>query len=197
MENMKRAKTPMAEDFVILPSDIPDKVDLELKEKCQSLEGSLLFIAMWSRPDISQATSFLSSFVSNQSEKIYAALKRVLRYLKGTVHYGVGYTSDPDKMCWFKTNKLWGYMDSLYADDEINSKSTMGYCLYLNGRLVSWKTKLSPVIALSTADAEFIAACFTACKIMFLSKFRSLRDHVPVPVPRRARIPAGGPYVPV
>eukprot|EP00961_Rhodomonas_salina_P036366 488841-Rhodomonas_salina.1 len=128
---------------------------------------------MWSRPDISQATSFLSRFVSNPSEKIYAALKRVLRYLKGTAHYGVGYTSDPDKMRGFKPNELWGYVDSLYADDEINSKSTMGYCLYLNGGLVSWKTKLSPVIALSTADAEFIASCF-ACEIMFLRQ-RELR----------------------
>eukprot|EP00961_Rhodomonas_salina_P101060 1360195-Rhodomonas_salina.1 len=171
MENMKSAKTPMAEDFVILPSDIQDKVDLELKAKCQSLEGSLLFITMWSRPDISQATSFLSCFVSNLSEKIYAALKRVLRYLKGTAHYGVGYTSDPDKMRGFKTNELWGYVDSSYADDEISRKSTMGYCLYLNGRLVSWKTKLSPVIALSTADAKFIAACFAACEIMFLCQF--------------------------
>eukprot|EP00961_Rhodomonas_salina_P292586 3933059-Rhodomonas_salina.1 len=171
MENMKSTKTPMAEDFVVLPGYIQDKVDPELKAKCQSLEGSLLFIAMWSSPDISQATSYLSRFVSNQSEKIYAALKRVLRYLKGTAHYGVGYTSNPDKMRGFKPNELWGYVDSLYANDEINCKSTMGYCLYLNGGLVSWKTKLSPVIALSTADAEFIAACFAACEIMFLHQF--------------------------
>lgn len=65
MENMKTAKTPMAEDFTVYACDIPDKVDNALKLQAQSLEESLLFITMWSCPNISQAVSLLSLFVSN------------------------------------------------------------------------------------------------------------------------------------
>lgn len=102
MENMKPAKTQMAEDFRMYPSDMPAQVDEELRVKSQSLQGSLLFIAMWSRPDIAQSVLLLSSYVSNPSEKTWSALKRVLRYLKGTTHYGVGYSHNPDKLRCFK-----------------------------------------------------------------------------------------------
>eukprot|EP00961_Rhodomonas_salina_P133860 1801186-Rhodomonas_salina.1 len=65
----------------------------------------------------------------------------------------------------FGQHELWGYVDSSYADDEITRKSTYGYVIFLNGGPISWKVKLSPLIALSTADSEFIAACYAACEI--------------------------------
>eukprot|EP00961_Rhodomonas_salina_P196394 2650497-Rhodomonas_salina.1 len=109
----------MADDFKITESDLPDKVNPELQNEFRRLLGSLLFIGMWSRPDISFAVSYLSRFASRPSEKALAALKQILRYLKGTSEYGIGYTNDPEKMKGFDRHELWGYVDSSYADDEI------------------------------------------------------------------------------
>ena len=81
---------------------------------------------------------------------------------------GIGYTNDVAKMKDFKKHELWGYVDASFADDEFARKSTMGHVLLLNGGPIAWKSKLTPIVALSTADAEFISANFCACEIMFL-----------------------------
>eukprot|EP00961_Rhodomonas_salina_P289502 3912214-Rhodomonas_salina.1 len=144
-EEMKTAPTPMADDFKITESNLPDKVNSELQNEFRRLLGSLLFIGMWSRPDISFTV-----------------------YLKGTSEYGIGYTNDQEKMKGFSRHELWGYVDSSYTDDEITRKSTYGYVIFLNEGPISWKVKLSPLIVLSTADSEFVEACYAACEIKFL-----------------------------
>ena len=115
--------------------------------------------------------TFLAKYASRPNEQLFSALKRVLRYLKGTPDLGIGWTSDIKKMKSFKKNELWGYADASYADDEKSRRSTMGYIIYLNGGPVSWKTKLTPLVCISTADAELVSACFCACEIMFLRNF--------------------------
>jgi hypothetical protein len=167
-DNMKTVKTPMAEGFSVGESDVPAKVDEELQTKYRKLLGSLLFLAMWTRPDIAHAVSLLSRFAARPSDKTWTALKRILRYLKGTKNMGIGYSNDPTKWKTFGKHELWGYVDASYANDEFARKSTMGHVLFINGGPVAWKSKLTPIVALSTADAEFIAANFCACEIMFL-----------------------------
>ncbi len=74
----------------------------------------------------------LPRYSSKPSEKAWTALKRILRYLKGTLDYGIGYTNDSDKMRGFTTHELWGYVDSAFADDEIDQKSTYCDCIFIN-----------------------------------------------------------------
>jgi hypothetical protein len=76
-------------------------------------------------------------------------------------------------MLGLKRNELGTFVDSSYGDDLINRKSTFGYACFLNGGLVSWRSKLSPVVCTSTTDAEYIAACYAAMETMHLRQLLS------------------------
>jgi hypothetical protein len=67
-----------------------------------------------------------------------------------------------------KRNEIGTYVDASHCDDLLTRKSTMGYAVLLNGGLVSWRSKLTPVICTSTTDAEYIAACYAAMETMHL-----------------------------
>ncbi|GAU15672.1 hypothetical protein TSUD_109300 [Trifolium subterraneum] len=77
--------------------------------------------------------------------------KEVIRYIKGTVHYGVKY-------CKVKDFKLFGYSDSDWAGSSDDMKSTSGYCFSIGSSVFSWCSKKQEVVAQSTAEAEFVAA---------------------------------------
>jgi hypothetical protein len=67
-----------------------------------------------------------------------------------------------------KRNELYAYVDAAYADDVLTRKSTMGFVLMLNGAAVSWRSKRQPIVALSTAEAEYVAACYAAQEVVAL-----------------------------
>jgi hypothetical protein len=91
----------------------------------------------------------------------FAAVKRILRYLKGTVGYGIMYKRSA-KM------KLNGWTDSDYAGDLDDRKSTSGYVFMLGNAAVSWSSKKQPIVTLSTIEAEFVAAAACACQSLWL-----------------------------
>ena len=70
-----------------------------------------------------------------------------------------------------KENQLWGYVDSDWAGCPDTRRSTSGYVLMLNGGAVSWRCKRQSVYALSSAEAEFIAASSMVQEVIFLRKF--------------------------
>jgi hypothetical protein len=80
-----------------------------------------------------------------------------MRYLKGTVNYGLVYDRN-------SSNELVGWSDSDYAGDADDRKSTSGYVFMIGERTISWSSKKQPIVTLSTTEAEFIAAANTACK---------------------------------
>src|ERR1044072_5703277 len=90
---------------------------------------------------------------------LLTAVKRILRYLKGTTNLGLMYKKTSEF-------KLSGYWDSDYAGDRVERKSTSGNCQFLGSNLVSWASKRQSTIALSTAEAEYISAslCSTNLK---------------------------------
>lgn len=113
----------------------------------QSLIGSLMFLAVGTRPDIAYSVSYLSQFNDRHSEEHWKAAKRVLRYLQGT----------KDKSLVFeKSNKpLTGLADADWGSSSTNRKSFTGYCfMYANGS-VSWASRKQKSTSLSTAEAEF------------------------------------------
>ena len=89
--------------------------------------GSLMYLASATRPDISFAVSKLSRFVSNPGDDHWKALERVMRYLKGTMNYGIHYTRYP--------RVLEGYSDSNWISDA--DETTSGYVFTLGGGTVS------------------------------------------------------------
>ena len=91
--------------------------------------GSLMYLASATRPDISFAVSKLSRFVSNLEDTHWHALERVLRYLKGTMSYGIHYTGYP--------RVLEGYCDGNWISDAEELYATSGYAFLLGGGAVS------------------------------------------------------------
>lgn len=112
--------------------------------------GSLLFLASVSRPDISFAVNLVCRYVNNPSIEHVKAVKRILRYLIATKHIGIEYKGNSD---------LVGYCDSDYASDTESRKSTSGYIFLMNNGPIIWASRKQQTIALSTMEAEFMAAC--------------------------------------
>ena len=113
----------------------------------QCIIGCLLYLSVGSRPDITYSVNTLAKFSSHPSQQHWTAFKWVLRYLKGTVHFGIMYTKESSKECI-------GYSDADWAGDLDDRKSTSGYLFKISGGAVTWRSKKQ---ALSTAEGEYMA----------------------------------------
>jgi hypothetical protein len=100
------------------------------------------------RPDIAYVVSRLASVVNEPSEKAWTALKRVLRYLRGTVRIGLTYGG---------SSPLQGYSDADWAEGE-EAKATTGVIFMMNGGPIHWYSRRQSITALSTCEAEYVAA---------------------------------------
>ena len=112
-----------------------------------------MFAAICTRPDIAFAVNRLSRYCANPTDAHYAATKRVLRYLKGTVNHRITYTGTAHS-----TPQLVGYCDADWAQDkDCKRRSTSGYVFVMCGGAVSWQSKKQSTIALSSTEAELMA----------------------------------------
>ena len=116
----------------------------------QSMVGSLLYAAIATRPDIAQAVGVVSKFCANPTQNHLTAAKRILRYLKATAYLGLSY-----KKC--ANGNLIGYSDADWAGDIDDRHSTSGNVFSFACGAVSWLSKKQATVALSTAEAEYVA----------------------------------------
>ena len=120
----------------------------------QSMVGSLLYIAMGTRPDIAQAVGAVSKFCSNPTEAHKIAVKRIFRYLKKTMNLALKYCKDEKPVT--------GFSDADWGGDLDDRRSTTGNVFLLAGGAVSWLSKKQAVVALSTSEAEYVALSLAA-----------------------------------
>jgi hypothetical protein len=111
----------------------------------QGIIGSLLYLALGTRPDIAFSVIKLARFASNPSLNHITLAKRILRYIKATKEYGITYYNT--KYNNNSSSYISGYCDSDYADDISTAKSTLGYIFFIAGGPISWKSKLQFIIA--------------------------------------------------
>ena len=104
-----------------------------------------MYAMMCTRPDICYVVELASIFQSNPGIKHWMEVKRILRYLKGTIDYVLCYQG--------RDFRLIGYMDVDWGDDPNQRKSTSGYAFLLNDCAISWGSKKQSCIALSTMEA--------------------------------------------
>jgi hypothetical protein len=134
----------------------------------QSLVGSLLYASSATRPDRTMAVSHLSRFMSNATSMHWEHVKRVLRYLKGTMNCGLVYGARA------KTPPvaphLVGYSDADFATDTEGRRSRTGYAFMLNGAAVSWRSQRQVTVALSTTEAEYTALSAATQEALFLQQ---------------------------
>ena len=136
----------------------------------QALIGSLVYASIATRPDISEAVGKLSQHMSKPNKEHWAAAKRVLRYIKGTLQFGL-YFERSDNF------ELIGYSDADWAGDVDTRKSTSGYIFMLGKATVAWASKKQSVVALSTTEAEYIALCSATQEAVWLRRLlQSLRE---------------------
>ena len=127
---------------------------------CRSLIGSLLYLAICTRPDISFAVSFLSRFLNSPSSTLYNAGMHILRYVKTYPDLKLTYHASASPL------SLSSYCDASWADCLQTRKSTSGYVINFNDVPIAWSSKKQTTVAGSTAEAEYIALHYCSLRVM-------------------------------
>ena len=134
----------------------------QLRINYRSAVGALIWL-LHTRPDISYAIGEVARYVQNPGPAHFVALKRIFRYLKGTIYYGLLY-----KRGTYKSPVLAGYSDSDWAGDLDTRRSTSGYIFMLNGCTITYRTKKQTSTALSSCEAETIASSLAGAEAVWL-----------------------------
>jgi Reverse transcriptase (RNA-dependent DNA polymerase) len=141
----KRVLTPMEPGLELKTVEAKEAVR---QEDFRKLVGKIQWLAVVTRPDITFAVSRLASVANGPTEEAWTAIKRLLRYLRWTVSMGLTYGG---------SQALCGYSDANWAEGE-SGKATTGVLFTLNGAPIHWYSKRQSVVALSTCEAEYVAA---------------------------------------
>src|SRR3954462_5158643 len=128
-----------------------DEVSKKVDQKIyRGMIGSLLYPTA-SRPNILFSVCLCARFKSDPRETHLTAVKRILRYLKGTDNVGLVYRRSEEY-------NLVGYCDADYAGHRVERKSTSRSCQFLGSNLISWYNKKQATITLYTTEAEYVVA---------------------------------------
>lgn len=149
--------TPMLTDYL----NIEEENLLPSNEQYRQAVGALLYIATTTRPDITTAVSILSRRVSTPRQCDWTAVKRVIRYLKETINLKLKLEAADDL-------QLIGYVDADWAGDKSDRKSSSGYLFELGNNTISWLSKKQTTVALSSTEAEYIAAALASQELLWL-----------------------------
>ena len=125
--------------------------------------GSLMYLAIATRPDIAYAVGVLSRFSSNPGMAHWKAVKHLFRYLQGTKDIKLTYAPDPLHKTLFTT-----YCDADYAGNPDSLRSTSGFVVKMGTGAVSWASRLQAMNTLSTTEAEYISAVSAAQEMLWL-----------------------------
>ena len=128
--------------------------------------GSLIYLSTCTRPDISFAVGSLSRFMAKPTKAHWEGVKRIMRYLKGTLDGGITYMQQ-------ETYSLKGYSDANFATDIDTRRSITGYIFTLGNSFISWQSKKQTNVAKSTAEAEYVALSTTSSEAKWLKQLLS------------------------
>ncbi|XP_062075326.1 uncharacterized mitochondrial protein AtMg00810-like [Humulus lupulus] len=157
MLHLKPCPTPMT---VGKPLSRTDGTLLENPTAYHNLIGGLQYLTH-TRPDLSFVVNKLSQFLQAPTSVHWHAAKRVLRYLKGTIHYGL-HIKFSEKL------HLTGFFDADWACCPDDRKSIAGYCAYLGDTLVSWSSKKQAVVSRSSTESEYRALAQVSVEIAWI-----------------------------
>ena len=164
MSNCKPVKTPMGPGNRLVKAT--DNMEVLNQQSYQSLVGSLMYLATCTRPDIAYAVGTLARFTSKPNQTHWVAAKRVLRYLRGTSNFGIVFKGDESGTCK-------AYSDADWAGDKEDRKSTSGYLFQIAGGPASWRSKKQDTVALSTAEAEYVALSSATQECVWMRRLNS------------------------
>ena len=154
------ALTPMEERLKLSRDSTTEEVDAT---QYRRLVGSLRYLTH-TRPDLAFSVGYVSRFMERPTSEHQQAVKRIVRYIAGTLDHGLHYPRCPGAAHFV------GYSDSDHAGDIDTSKSTSGILLFLGKCLVSWQSVKQQVVALSSCEAEYIAASTACTQALWLAR---------------------------
>ena len=166
MDKAKAVSSPLATHFKLnteqCPSTDVEKKDME-RVPYASAVGSLMYAMVCTRPDIAYAVGVVSWFLSNPGREHWNAVKWIMRYLRGTSSLRLGFGNEKPLLV--------GYTDEDMAGDVDTRKSTSGFLITFAGGAVAWQSRLQKCVALSTTEAEFIAATEACKELLWMKRF--------------------------
>jgi hypothetical protein len=166
MSDCSPVTTPMNPSVKLSTSDspsTPDQVTAMKDIPYINAVGSLMYLAVATRPDIAYAVGVLCRFNSNPGPAHWTAVKHLFRYLKGTLDMKLVYAPSPDS-----THLFTSYSDADHGANPDNGRSTTGSVIKMGTGAISWASKLQSIVTLSTTEAEYVAAVTTAQEILWL-----------------------------
>eukprot|EP00253_Pinus_taeda_P002267 PITA_02267 len=166
IHNAKPVSTPFARHFKLSKEMCPktqDDMDYMSKVPYALVVGSLMYAMVCTRPDIAHAVGVVSRYMNNLGKEHWMAMKWILRYLKVTTNQA---------LCFGGSNiSLQGYVDVDMAGDRDNRRRTTGYVFTIGGTAIRWVSKIQSVVALSTTEAEYVAATEASKEMIWLQSF--------------------------
>ncbi|OMO78632.1 Integrase, catalytic core [Corchorus capsularis] len=158
MHNCKPISTPMATKSGSSPNDDALYSDAPFY---RSIIGGLQYLT-FTRLDICYSVNYLCQFMHQPTNLHFQLVKRILRYVQGTIDYGI-------RLLRHQPLELCGFSDADWAGCSLTRRSTTGYCTYLGGNCISWSAKKQPTVARSSTEAEYRALASAAAEITWLS----------------------------
>jgi hypothetical protein len=172
MTECRPVGTPLDSSVKLTKADCPtstNSIDVGFVRLYQSAVGALMYAMLGTRPDIAFAVASLSQFSSNPGQNHWLAVKHVFRYLKRTTDYKLYYTGAASSATKVPI-QFHGFCDSDWGADVDDRRSVTGYVFMLGGGAVSWQSKKQPTVALSSVEAEYMAATQATREAMWWRK---------------------------
>ena len=162
MDDANSLPTPMITSLK-LTSDVGDPVDNP--HEYRSVVGALQYITI-TRPEICFSVNKACQFMQNPLDTHWKAVKRILRYLKGTLDDGILLVKS-------EMLTLTGFSDADWGNDLVDRRSTTGHCVYLGDNLVSWNSKKQHSVSRSSTESEYRSLASVAAEIIWIQTLLS------------------------
>ncbi|XP_020236431.1 uncharacterized protein LOC109815998 [Cajanus cajan] len=167
MENSKPISSPMVSGCKLSKSGSDKFLYVSLY---RSVVGALQYATI-TRPEISFSVNKVCQFMSNPLEQHWSAVKRILRYLKGTISLGLHLQPAPPNSQPASPNSplsIHAYCDADWASDPDDRRSTSGAAIFIGPNLISWWSKKQTVVARSSTEAEYRSLALAPAEVMWI-----------------------------
>ncbi|WVZ64535.1 hypothetical protein U9M48_014036 [Paspalum notatum var. saurae] len=168
MESCKPAPTPLSSETCLGTEDAT---------KFRSLVGALQYVTL-TRPDLSFPVNKVCQFLHAPTTSHWTAVKRILRYVKGTISYGLKLQKSPSML-------VSAFSDADWAGSLDDRRSTSGFFVFLGTNLVSWSARKQATVSRSSTEAEYKAMANATAEVIWI---QTLLKELDLPSPRAARL---------
>jgi hypothetical protein len=167
LEDARPASTPLQPNIDLTPGlehVSPQIVSASEKTTYREMIGSLMYLSVMTRPDITYAVTTLSQHLEAPSSTHLQAARRVIRYLKGTKSLRLVLGGD--------NLQLSGYSDADWGS-QLHRHSISGFSFFLGNGAISWSSKKQPIVTLSSTESEYVALTHSSKDIIWIQKLLS------------------------